>query len=188
MKHRARPDRGHVSPSSLPQGPNGYALCRFCQTECRPPRKTFCSDLCIHLWKVQTQPGYAAAQVLARDNGVCSRCGVDCVVLLQELKRLRAAERSELYGDWWARTSGSGGANATLPGDLEMPRFAARLAELGIVKSRRYLGQRLWEMDHMLPVSEGGGACGLENLRTLCWSCHAKETAALAARRALSKA
>lgn len=42
----------------------------------------------------------------------------------------------------------------------------------------------LFEMDHIVPVIEGGGACGLENLRTLCSVCHRKETAALAARRA----
>jgi hypothetical protein len=35
-----------------------------------------------------------------------------------------------------------------------------------------------------VPVVEGGGACDLQNLRTLCTSCHNQETAALAARRA----
>lgn len=38
--------------------------------------------------------------------------------------------------------------------------------------------------DHVVPVVEGGGACGLDNLRTLCIPCHHRETAALAARRA----
>lgn len=42
----------------------------------------------------------------------------------------------------------------------------------------------LWDMDHIVPVIEGGGACGLENLRTLCIPCHKAETRALAARRA----
>jgi hypothetical protein len=41
-----------------------------------------------------------------------------------------------------------------------------------------------WEADHIIPVVEGGGECGLENYRTLCLSCHRKETAALAKRRA----
>ena len=41
-----------------------------------------------------------------------------------------------------------------------------------------------WEMDHIIPVVEGGGDCGLENLRTLCVPCHRRETAALAKRRA----
>ncbi len=122
--------------------------------------------------------------MLARDHGVCRACGVDCIVLLQELKRLRSDERRARLGPI---ASGSGMQHLTLPGDVDMPRFSARLAELGITKARRFLGQRLWEMDHVLPVSEGGGACGLDGLQTLCWRCHQKETTALAGRRALSR-
>ncbi len=33
-----------------------------------------------------------------------------------------------------------------------------------------------WEMDHIVPVIEGGGGCGLENLRTLCIPCHRSVT------------
>lgn len=29
-----------------------------------------------------------------------------------------------------------------------------------------------WEADHIIPVSKGGGCCGLDNLRTLCRKCH----------------
>src|SRR5258708_3781156 len=35
------------------------------------------------------------------------------------------------------------------------------------------------EVDHIIPVSEGGGACGLDNLRSLCKLCHLEETRAL---------
>jgi len=42
----------------------------------------------------------------------------------------------------------------------------------------------LWQADHIKPVIEGGGECGLDNLRTLCTECHLKETAALRARMA----
>jgi hypothetical protein len=47
-----------------------------------------------------------------------------------------------------------------------------------------YNSGRDWQADHILPVCEGGGECGLENYRTLCTDCHKKETAALARRRA----
>lgn len=30
----------------------------------------------------------------------------------------------------------------------------------------------LWDADHIQPVAEGGGACDLSNLRTLCLHCH----------------
>jgi hypothetical protein len=48
-------------------------------------------------------------------------------------------------------------------------------------------GKRIWHMDHILPVIEGGGGCGLDNLRTLCVPCHNIETAALARRRAAAR-
>jgi hypothetical protein len=37
----------------------------------------------------------------------------------------------------------------------------------------------LWQADHIIPVIEGGGECGIDNLRTLCTDCHLRETAAL---------
>lgn len=33
-----------------------------------------------------------------------------------------------------------------------------------------------WDVDHILPVSHGGGECGLENLQTLCIWCHRKKS------------
>lgn len=44
-----------------------------------------------------------------------------------------------------------------------------------------------WEADHILPVCEGGGCCGLDNYRTLCRSCHNAETKRLRARLAKAK-
>lgn len=44
--------------------------------------------------------------------------------------------------------------------------------------------RRFWDIDHVLPVVEGGGDCGLENLRSLCIPCHRKVTAELARKRA----
>jgi 5-methylcytosine-specific restriction endonuclease McrA len=37
----------------------------------------------------------------------------------------------------------------------------------------------LWQADHIVPVAEGGGECGLDNLRTLCTPCHKAAIAAL---------
>lgn len=46
----------------------------------------------------------------------------------------------------------------------------------------------LWQCDHVFPVSEGGGHCGLDGLRTLCFRCHKKVTADLRKRLALNRA
>lgn len=57
-----------------------------------------------------------------------------------------------------------------------------RMKQLGLpaylLRRRRY-----WDVDHITPVIEGGGSCGLSNLRTLCWDCHKQATRALAVRR-----
>src|ERR1017187_10892985 len=41
------------------------------------------------------------------------------------------------------------------------------------------LRRHLWDADHIVPVAEGGGECGLANMRTLCPKCHRATTAAL---------
>jgi 5-methylcytosine-specific restriction protein A len=43
-----------------------------------------------------------------------------------------------------------------------------------------------WQADHVIPVVEGGGECGL--LRTLCTPCHKRVTRELAARLARARA
>jgi 5-methylcytosine-specific restriction endonuclease McrA len=42
---------------------------------------------------------------------------------------------------------------------------------------RRPVG--VWDADHIVPVSEGGGLCGLEGMRTLCRKCHGSESGKL---------
>lgn len=37
----------------------------------------------------------------------------------------------------------------------------------------------LWDADHIIPVTEGGGECDLANMRTLCLQCHRTATAEL---------
>jgi 5-methylcytosine-specific restriction protein A len=41
------------------------------------------------------------------------------------------------------------------------------------------LRKSLWDADHIIPVAEGGGACDLSNMRTLCLKCHRAVTGLL---------
>lgn len=65
--------------------------------------------------------------------------------------------------------------------------WAKEQAELRFGKSVMSASGHCWEADHIVPVVEGGGQCGLENYRTLCLACHREQTAALAARRAAAR-
>jgi 5-methylcytosine-specific restriction endonuclease McrA len=174
---------GFCDERELPRGPNGRALCRKCGKEVPRARMTFCSPECVHEWKLRTQPGYAAAQVLKRDAGVCADCGIDCLALLADLKRFRQQHRK----DRWLKRAPHPEV-PTLPHEYEDGSpLAIRCDELELPRSYRSLTRRLWEADHIIPVAEGGGSCGLENLRTLCWRCHRRVTAALRKRLAAKK-
>ena len=44
-----------------------------------------------------------------------------------------------------------------------------------------------WEADHIIPVADGGGECGLDNYRLLCRTCHLQVTLAWRAQRQKSE-
>ena len=64
-------------------------------------RRTFCSDYCVHQWRLRTDPGYLRDQVFARDRGRCAVCDIDTIAAWNALKRARGAARVaglRLYG------------------------------------------------------------------------------------------
>lgn len=148
-RHRFSPDRGwDQNRAGEPRGPSGRRLCRRCSAEVPKGRRTFCSDACVHGWKIRTQGAYVREQVLERDGGICASCGSLTLASLPE----RMRERLQTNAGWVANNSGS-----------------------------------LWQADHIVPVVEGGGLCGLDGYRTLCTACHKRLTAALATTRAIRR-
>ncbi len=88
MSTRRRQPGGWIERRSLAHGTNGKALCRRCGVEVEPPRRTFCSDVCVHEWRLSTDPGYLREQVFRRDRGVCALCGCETMKLGAALRRL----------------------------------------------------------------------------------------------------
>lgn len=140
--NRTQRASGWADLKTLPIGPNGRRLCRRCQTEVPKGRRTFCSEPCVHEWRIRTDPGYVRKQVQARDHGVCANCQLDTRTLLALLRRFMTTHEAH-----------------------------TALRARGF---RPY--SHFWEADHIVPVSEGGGECGLENYRTLCIPCHKAAT------------
>ncbi len=144
-----------------PRGPDGEKLCRYCLRPVPKGRRTMCSRECAHEWMLRRDMGYVRQQVYQRDKGVCAICGVDTREVAKAIEELHRTVLESYgytrYGSVWATW----------------------YAGLGI--DRR---GSLWDADHIVPVVEGGGGCGLENYRTLCVWCHRRETAELARRRA----
>ena len=142
--------------------------------------------------RVRRDPTYARAAVLARDGGVCALCGCDTEALRRayhaakaeahavhagHLGRLCAAERQGVPEGVLAQVRWR--AMDALSGRIR--GIESRLMALGYCP-----GHPLWQADHVIPVAEGGGGCGLDGLRTLCHPCHVRESTAL--RRRLRKA
>jgi len=100
---RAMPG-GWVDRLSLPKGPNGRNLCRWCNLEVPKGRQTFCSDWCVEEWRLRTDPGYLREKVFERDKGICAACGLDCEAAWVHLKRLRGAARVRTLREWGIKT------------------------------------------------------------------------------------
>lgn len=141
------------------RGPNGFRLCRFCKQEVHPPRKTFCSDNCVHEWKLRSSTKYLREHIYKRDLGVCNACKSD--TRLQKIKLeniLKECGNNEKH-----------------------PKYQGVLAMLKLtIKEAR---SSLWHGDHIVPIESGGGECGLENYQTLCIACHKSKNAGQASYR-----
>jgi 5-methylcytosine-specific restriction protein A len=94
---------GWVTPSELARGPAGRPLCRWCGFEVPKGRRTFCSEACVHEWKLRTDPGYLRDKVFARDRGICAKCGVDTISLRRDMRKLDFAARRQFLKQWKLR-------------------------------------------------------------------------------------
>jgi 5-methylcytosine-specific restriction endonuclease McrA len=91
---------GRADRASLATGEQGRALCRWCNLEVPARRFTFCSDWCVHEWRLRTDSGYLREQVRERDRGVCAICRVDTHAAYLDLKRARGTHKLKLLERW----------------------------------------------------------------------------------------
>jgi hypothetical protein len=145
---------GWVNPVTLPRNSDGRPQCRFCSKSVMPPRRTFCSDECVHQHRIRTNTKYMRTCVYNRDNGICAECKQDTKKIARDAKKLRTESKWKEYYELLEKHS--------------------------IPKHRkiwlRGFGGGLWDADHIIAVHDGGGDCGLDNIRTLCIKCHKTNT------------
>ena len=146
---------------------DGKPTCGVCGGPLTGRQRRWCSQACSDHVLIVTSPSFARHRVSLRDKGVCAKCGCDT----QKLKRILKLAGIDRYHPW----------KENVKRVLMDREIRALKKEIG------FTTLHLWEMDHILPVVEGGGLCGLENLQTLCIPCHHEETRELAARRAAAK-
>ena len=151
--------------------------CGWCGTTDLPKGRTkWCSRKCVDAYLVLRSPADVRRMLHQRDGGICAICGCDADAAYRAWQQQRKEVRRM--------------ADRLMRWDRhkyeyrERQEFCDRLVAKyvpGAWTSGRRSG---WDCDHIIPVVEGGGQCGLDNYRTLCHPCHKAETAALARRRA----
>jgi hypothetical protein len=147
----------------------GTRLCGWCRLPLDRRTIAWCSDECAEEFWIRLSRKQVISLVERRDQGVCAICGLDTQKLSRIVSRLRA--RSERK---WLRSG-----RYRDPTDLDAARWErlrAELASRGFGFVDRWHPSAFWEADHIVPIIEGGGCCGLENYRTLCVPCHRNET------------
>lgn len=149
------------------RGPNGRRLCRFCRNEVPPSKRTFCSAECIHEWRLRSNVSYLRKHLYERDLGICDICKLDTRQLKIKIE------------DAWRLTKRSSSSPS------KSPVWAEFLKIFNLSHGEAF--RSLWQADHITPVIEGGGECGLDGVRTTCITCHKQLTKELAKRRAKSK-
>ena len=103
---RTLPEAGRLRGKSanaegVASDPHVRPLCRWCQLEILASRRrSFCSEYCVHQWRLRSDPGYLREQVFARDAGLCALCSTDTVAAFRQLKRSRGIQRRESLAMW----------------------------------------------------------------------------------------
>lgn len=140
-----------------PLGPFGRRICRFCPKEVPVGRWTFCSDECVHEWKIRSNNKYLRSHIYERDLGICASCGVDTRYQKIELENVRRDSKAKLLENWRSD-----------------PNYVSLLISMSVTQKESE--KSLWHADHVREVADGGGESGLDNYQTLCISCHKKKT------------
>lgn len=143
------------NPDLRDQAPRRYGTkgCRWCGGPVRPPRRTMCSEACVHQYRLRSSGTYRRQAAYLALGPMCAGCGVDT----REIGR-------------------------ALRADPDRARLEYGLSRARASRPRRLEGA-IFDLDHTVPVAHGGGGCGLENVRVLCPFCHTAVTWATRPRR-----
>lgn len=151
--------------------------CTWCGGEVGKGRQTWCSSECVEEFRTRCDPQFVANRIDRWLKGGrtthwrelrCESCGLDVAARLNTI----AWMRRRVVGVRPRRRS-----NVRARKRAHRTIMAAHLYRAQW--DRSVLSVDRWELDHVLPVCEGGGLCGPEGLRVLCVPCHRRATAAL---------
>lgn len=148
-------------------GVNGKRLCAWCQKkEIGKGRRKYCSKKCAEAYAISRNAGYARLKVWERDQGVCALCEFDAKLFVERVyKKLHTLlpRQAEAFNESVVEMLRQQGFHRA--GKSYFGTFIITITN-----------DQLFDVDHILPVAEGGGGAQLDNLRTLCCPCHKQVT------------
>jgi hypothetical protein len=140
----------------------GRGECTWCGQQVPARRIKWCGSECVQNFQLRCQPAYQRPFVLKREHFICEMCGRD----------VQASQRRGI--DEWGRHP----SHSAYGVDWKHKQSVRE----EIFRRHGWARGEWYEVDHIIPVIEGGGLLGPENLRLLCGACHAVVTRELRAR------
>lgn len=153
---------------------DGSRCCAWCDKPVPQRRRSWCSDECVNEFLIRSNAKHALEKLIERDGYKCEICGIDPTELQAQafIPHPKMANFNDQHF-------------ALVRFEIAMEEYVAKLPAMRAVRDQYpwlRSNRRTLEIDHIKPVSEGGGCCGLDNLRLLCPGCHAKESGKLRSR------
>ncbi|ORC88620.1 putative SNF2 DNA repair protein [Trypanosoma theileri] len=117
----------------------------------------FCGGSCREAFYIKRSGFAVRRSVREADKGICSCCQVDCETLCALVAVATTRKDRESIIDQMH------------PHMRHYPNLFNRIVEHPVPGN-------VWNADHILPVSQGGGEASMDNLQTLCVACHLEKT------------
>ncbi|ELT88125.1 hypothetical protein CAPTEDRAFT_113875 [Capitella teleta] len=115
-----------------------------------------CSVSCTEQYWLKSSREYGRKAVYDAEHGQCQLCGIEAHQFFTNLNMIHDRKK-----------------RAEMIQNSKFNQLHQRTKQKMVVDPQA--GQ-FWQVDHILPVVDGGGQCDLDNLRTLCSVCHNKVT------------
>lgn len=154
----------------------GHKKCRGCHGDVPRGRLTWCSNECWNRY----EPSRVRYFCRLRDSGICCECGVDTEKEKRKF-RLEPNGVDSSHKRFWKnhvfdRMRFDWAVKIYLKRKYQLITATKnRREKLSALGWPKYRSRDWWEMDHIIPFSEGGLTV-IENVRTLCCVCHKKRT------------
>lgn len=147
----------YIAQGDIPLGPGGF--CSWCNVApVKPPLRKYCDPTCrssADLYTYPQSPASKAYVFMELQDFTCPLCGEIFEDEWAERHEKLDASNDDRFKEGWDKT-----------------RRLITYFQLGI-----NCGDR-WQVDHRIPISEGGALVGFENIQVVCAPCHVKKSAA----------